>query len=151
MFSRHQEWRQRRRSAAEEVVDNVLSKLWINLVVGSPNDVASSFIDFEKRIGASSNVKLVVMNTASPSVMRADQAKFAYDLMGCIVNQPGSDNMCIALGPVHTNVHGQVYRAESWANQKLADANLNIDRVWGLLFMPPEDPRDERQLLYPGR
>eukprot|EP00973_Karenia_brevis_P029257 4034962-Karenia_brevis.AAC.1 len=35
--------------------------------------------------------------------------------------------------------------------QKLADAHLNIDRVWGLLFVPPEDPRDERPLLYPGR
>ena len=72
-------------------------------------------------------------------------------MSGATVNQPQSDNIGLTVGPIFTNKSGQVYRLESFINTKLAEANINIDLIWGLSSQPHEDPGDERLLFYPGR
>ena len=59
-----------------------LRTLWSNFVVSLDRDngVTSAFSEFEKTAGSSSQ-KLVLLNVASPCLMRAESAKFVYNFI----------------------------------------------------------------------
>ena len=150
MHSKKRQWHDRRVSSAKEIVSSELKVVWTNDVIGE--DLATIFQRTASSADKNKNMlKLAFLNSAAPALIRAVHAKFAYEFLGAIVNEPSVDAMGLSLAPAHTHEKGQVYRMESIYNDTLASANLNIDRSWALSFDGHDDARDERPLLRMGR
>ena len=143
-YAQQQEWRNRRVTAAIDIVKAHLDAHWKNKVV--TEDVSASYLEIER-----DGIHILFVNFSSPSIVRAETSKFIYDMLGAMVNSPDGDNLGLTLGPVYSNQRGTVYRQEAFINSQLAEANLNIDRMWGVSFEHSRDPRDERPLFYNGR
>ena len=143
-YAQQQNWRNQRVTAAIEVVKAYLDAHWKNKVI--TDDVSACYLDIER-----DGIHIIFVNFSSPSLVRNESSKFIYDMLGAMVNSPDGDNLGLTLGPVHANQRGTVYRQEAFINNQLADANLNIDRMWGVSFEARLDQRDERPLFYNGR
>ena len=90
------------------------------------------------------------MNLSAPSLLRANQQAVIYEVAGCITNKIEQDNITVICSPMFSNTKGMAFRAESVVNEKLATANLNIDKAWTLI-MEYCNARDERPHMYLGR
>ena len=67
------------------------------------------------------------------------------------MNEKKGANVGVTLGPSHTKAKGQVFRQQNMVNEKLAAANMNIDRMWTLQFNAHQSSLDERPLMHMGR
>lgn len=146
--SRLHDWHRKRCSATSSVVQSDLANFWSNEVI--PSDTSKAYQIFATK-SKNADAAFCFVNMIAPSLIRSQSWKTIYELIGAIVNMPDADNIGVTIGPSFTSQKGQVYRQESLVNDKLAAANLNIDRCWNLQIAAPDDGRDERPLLHMGR
>ena len=98
-----------------------------------------------------SSVRLGFANFSAPNLLRVKHTKFLNEFLGAMLNVDSSENLALIISPAYSANVGEAYLHENAINKNLAEANINTDRKWTLLFNKSKDPRDLRPLLYQGR
>ena len=100
-MAREREWQRNRTVAATEVVHQAIEDCWARHEVGDVTTVYCSTTNM------ACTGKLVYLNVASPQLLRAAAAQFAYEFTGAAVNDPSSDNIGICIGPCFGALKGK--------------------------------------------
>ena len=120
-----------------------MGKTWRHQEVGDL-DMASTFATYIEDTKPTTG-RLVYLNLSAPSLFRAAHERFAFNFMGAVINHDAGDNIGLVLSPNFAKEPGRAHQQESVVNGRLADSNLNIDRLWTLSFDSHKDNRDQKQ------
>ena len=100
----------------------------------------------------SAQVVVGILQWQSPSLVPANLQKIQSQLLGQIVNCTSeTQNMGLVLTPQFCYKKGGLFRLEADLLQKLANANLNLDRGFAIPLCNRSDERDTRPMQYMGK
>ena len=100
----------------------------------------------------SAQVVVGILQWQSPSLVSAKLQNIQSQLLGQIVNcDPESQNIGLVLTPQFCYKKGGLFRLEADLLQKLANANLNLDRGFSIPLCNRSDERDSRPMQYMGK
>ena len=104
------------------------------------------------KITANELVTIAVVNWTAPSLIPSHVQSAQIALMGSILAENASSNVCLALMPTHSYKGYKLYEADYALCKACATiGHINVDQGFQLLFSGRQDERDSRPMMYPGR